>query len=1393
MQAHTPLPLGPAIPRARAGRVRALVPLAGLPAGALLVAGLLLALGSGAGERAKGTAQSAAKQRALHAYGRLPLRFEANQGQTDRSVSFLARGAGYTLFLTPRESVLSLVAPAHRAAHGQGAAKQAPAGGKAPTRAERHAVVRMRLAGASAHPDVNGLKRLPGVTNYVKGERKDWQTGVPGYGAALQRGVYPGIDLLYHGKQGRLEYDFRVAPGADPRRIGLDFSGQQKLSLDRRGNLVLHTRAGTVRQHRPVVYQRIAGERRPVTARFRVHRHHVGFAVGRYDHTKPLVIDPELVYSTFLGGSGGSDVDFAKGIAVDGSGSAYTVGYTTSLAFPTKNAYQAGKANPINNFCCSDAYVTKFDPTGRALVYSTYLGGEADDAANAVAVDPAGRAYVTGSTQSSGFPVTAGAYQATENGPDAFLSVLDTTASGAGSLLYSTYLGGSGYDLGSAIAIDPSHKAYVTGLTQSPGFAAKGAGGAAPFQTSYGGSGDAFVAKLDTAAADAASSLVYWTYLGGSDGDYGNGIAVDGAGDAYVTGTTSSNNFPTSATPAQDALDGSADAFVTKLNPDGGALLYSSYLGGGGYEDGAAIALESTDHAYVTGSTQSTDFPTKNAFQPSHGGDPATDNTNDAFVAKLDTSLPGLGSLVYSSYLGGPGGDSGSGIAVDSAGAAHVTGTADDRGAPGGFPTVDPVAPPGVGAEAFITKVRPDGTGLAYSSYLAGGGDERAKAIAVDGLTGSAYVAGDSSSSDFPTRDPFQPQNQSGGSSDYPDAFVLKVAPVGPAAPLVTGLGHRSGPAGTSVTIIGHGFSGASAVRFGGSAAAPFTVDSDTKITATAPAHADGAVPVTVVTAQGSSPANPIARFVYALGIWDRTGDPVTARTDFEPPSATPLRDGRALVAGGCCDPSTYGPIAAAELYDPASGKWSATDPMVHAHDHNTATLLRSGKVLVTGGYDENYNTTDSTELYDPATGKWSSSAACGAPSASCPAPMRVARLYHKATLLANGKVLVTGGVDASFDALGSAELYDPENGKWTLAPPMHDPRFDHTATLLDAPACHGGSPPAWCGKALVAGGTDYAGAYSTRSAELFDPKDKTWTRTGSLGFERTLHTATALRNGRVLVAGGEDDNGSPRSSAEIYDPATGKFGFTHGMSTRRSTPAAAPLPDGKVLVTGGRQVYAELNSAEVYDPASGNWRPGGVMTHYRGFPFALRLASGRVLVGAGDRSSGASTTELYTPTGAAGAGPGPDTGAGTKPAADRTAPIVTGFRLVPKRFRVGRRSTPRVAVSRRARVGSSFRYRLSEEAKVRILIERRTFGRRSGGKCRRATRALRGHRRCVRYVRAGAFRRMGRAGSNRHRFSGRIGRRKLRPGRYRASIRATDAAGNRSRLKRARFRIVRR
>jgi hypothetical protein len=693
-------------------------------------------LAAARGPSSAGRPGASANAGAQAAYGALPLSFEANRGQTHSQVEFLARGAGYTLFLTQTEAVFAL---------------RNRDSGPAP-RGPRPGVLRMELVGSSPAPRVAGLDQLPGTSNYVVGsDPSRWRTGIPTFARVRYHGVYPGVDLVYYGADRRqLEYDFVVAPGADPSRITVGFKGADRVEVDAGGDLVLEVAGEQLRLKKPVLYQEKDGARQPVGGGYALKEaDRVGFEVGPYDRGRPLVIDPVLIYSTYLGGSG---IDSAIGIAVDAHGSAFVSGATTSIDFPGPNGPASGSGGGW------DAFVVKLNAAGTALAYSTYIGGSGDEAFygslvyGGIAVNDAGEAFITGITNSNNFP-TMNAFQPALGGAwDVFVTKLNA----AGGLAYSTYLGATGFEGGRSIAIDSLSNVYVTGQNEATNndFPIKNA-----VQPQHGGDAkDAFVTKLDTSQPP-ASQLVYSTYLGGSRSDLGFGIAVDSFGSAYVTGVTNSPDLPgAAASPLQPALLGTNDAFVVKLSPSGSSIAYSTYLGGSdthpdGNEIGYGIAVDADLNAYVTGITPSADFPLVNAVQPAING------SSDLFVAKLN---PQASALVYSTLRGGGGTDVGFGIAVDLLGNAYV------GGASGGTFPSSSGSPTCTDPGAVAMKLSPSGAEV-YAMCISGTGQDTGLAVAVD-PSGCAYVAGYTESYNYPTINPVQPTFK--GTAD---GFVTKI------------------------------------------------------------------------------------------------------------------------------------------------------------------------------------------------------------------------------------------------------------------------------------------------------------------------------------------------------------------------------------------------------------------------------------------------------------------------------------------------------------------------------------------------------------------------------------------------------------------------------------------
>jgi Beta-propeller repeat len=622
----------------------------------------------------------------------------------------------------------------------------------------------MRIVGADPVAQVTGVGELPGKVNYLLGkDPTHWRTHIPTYAQVQYHNIYPGVDLIFSGGQHQLAYTFIVAPGADPRNIAMAFDEPSEpaagpaLQIEGNGSLRLRATAHGLRSHRPRAFQEVDGVRQEIVGSYVLHgpsseqggsgsQNRVGVQIDAYDATKHLVIQSELDYSTYLGGS---DADLGIGIAVDASGHAYVTGNTASPDFP--DASETARAIPDSS---GDVFVTKLHASGAGLIYSTFIGGSGFDTGASIAVDALGQVYVTGRTASTDFPAMPNAFQAEFGGgseavfSDGFIAKIDAEGSG---LLYASYLGGSDGDVGTGIAVDASGHAYVAGETFSTDFPTTPT---SPQPTFGGNFTDGFVAKV---SAD-GSALLYASYLGGSGEDAGRGIAVDTAGYAYVAGDTDSDDFPRPEV-LHGSRPGGSDAFVAKVNAEGSALIYVAHVGGSDSEFAGGVALDASSHAYLTGQTFSLDFPvTPGVLQPEFGG-----GFLDAFVAKV---TPDGAGLIYASYLGGDGDDVGSGLAVDASGHAYVTGLTESTD----FPTVAPVQQEFGGAfDVLISKIKPDGSALVYSTYVGGSAGDRGFAIAV-GPAGRVYVTGLTESTDFPLRRPLQ--RFFGGTFD---AFIVRI------------------------------------------------------------------------------------------------------------------------------------------------------------------------------------------------------------------------------------------------------------------------------------------------------------------------------------------------------------------------------------------------------------------------------------------------------------------------------------------------------------------------------------------------------------------------------------------------------------------------------------------
>jgi hypothetical protein len=740
----------------------------------------------------------AAKARVVKSYGALPMSFEMNQGQAERAVQFLARGQGYAIFLKPSEAVLALRSPEQ----GPRFPDKAQSQPRSSTR-----VLRMRIEGANLSAPARSLHRLPGITNYFIGnDPRRWHTNIPTYEKVEFENIRPGVNLVYYGNQGQLEYDLVLSAGVKPTSLKLSYEGSEA-SINEQGDLVFTSTGGKVSFRRPVAYQcnkQEPARKHYLTASYVLKGHNrVGFEVPNYDPRQPLTIDPVLYFSTYLGGIGG---DAGNAIALDYLSDAFVTGSTASSNFPTVNAYQKNYAGD------TDAFVTMLRSDGQVAIYSTFLGGNNYDAGSGIGVDSSGDAYIVGTTSSANFPTTSGVYQPTLAGTsNAFVAKLDPTGS---HLLYSTFLGGSYIDYGLGMALDLYGNVYVTGSTQSSDFPTLN-----PIQSGNAGNGDAFVAEIDTTAVQ-QQQLVYSTYLGGSSADVGTGITVDPGGNAYVVGYTFSTNFPT-YNPFQAANGGSVDAFIAKLSTGGLSLVFSTYLGGQGDDRGWAIALDGQRNIYVTGSTLTSCTP---ATTTTTMCNPASTfpTTPGAFQTSVTSQAPGYAHVfvtkfnfigttsIYSTLLGGALTDSPGGIAVDSSGDAYITGYTQSNN----FPTANAVQAGYTGGtcgsnpcpDVFVTEVNPTGASLVYSTYLGGSAANFGNGITVN-ASNEAFVVGTTTSMDFPAiaGDAYPEPGNSNGDGN---AFVAMISPTDAAGVAITPQKLNFGPVNlnTATNLTSAGF-----------------------------------------------------------------------------------------------------------------------------------------------------------------------------------------------------------------------------------------------------------------------------------------------------------------------------------------------------------------------------------------------------------------------------------------------------------------------------------------------------------------------------------------------------------------------------------------------------------
>jgi hypothetical protein len=673
----------------------------------LLTAGLTLAAPTAVSPAPRSAPASAGAQQAAL---RLPLSFEANEGQYRADVNFVARAGGRVLAVESTAAELRL-----------------PGAG-------RGAVIRLQAVDADPRATARGVDRLPGVVNHLVGNDPGaWRTGIRTYRSTVTSGVWPGVDLTWHGQGNSFEYDLTLAPGADPAAARFDITGARSVSVTPTGDLAVRSAAGLLTQRAPVAYQMRDGQRQPVDAGYRkLGAHRIGFRVGPHDPTRPVVIDPTLWWSTFVGGPAD---DVAFDLTVDSTGATYLTGFTSSTSgFPgmgtaSYDRYYDGGA--------SDAFVTKINPAGTAVVWSTYLGGSDADRALGIAVDATGASYITGYTQSTTFSgVSSKSIQKTHMGPlrgqDGFLIKLAATGR---TIVYGTFLGGTGYDEPRAISLDAANNAYITGGTTSVTFTGVTARSLQPINK---GVFNAFLTKVNAAG----TAVVYSTFLGGNGNDNAASVVVDGTGAAYLTGGATSGDFTgmTAQSLQRANAGGLEDGFVVKINPTGTGVVWATYLGGSGADEPIRMVIDATGACYVVGSTDSSTFTgvTTAALQPHNAG-----GQYDAFVTKLGPT----GALVWSTYLGGPGNDLGTAIVLDPTGNIWLTGATNSPAWPG-IGATSPQRTMLGASNAFLTELAPAGNAVTWSTYLGQGGVTQGMSVRVD-RAGDLYVVGATSSPTF--------------------------------------------------------------------------------------------------------------------------------------------------------------------------------------------------------------------------------------------------------------------------------------------------------------------------------------------------------------------------------------------------------------------------------------------------------------------------------------------------------------------------------------------------------------------------------------------------------------------------------------------------------------------
>ncbi len=1247
----------------------------------------------------------------------LPLSFEPNVGQVAAPAQFLVRQSNSSIFFTPSEVVLAL-APGNpdrkaRTTLGTLSSGDLDQSSRSPsTQLTTLTTLRMTFVDADSGSAINPSQRLPGKANYLKGnDPSAWHTNIPTYAGITYSGLYPGIDLSYSGSGGHLKGTYYLASGADPSLVRWRYDGAQNTTIDNDGNLVitLDTRSTSskIRNPKPQIievaptaWQQIDGNHVPVNSAYQLAKDGtIAFRLGKYDHTEPLIIDPTLVYSSYLGGY---YEDGAREIQLDSEGNLYITGYSFSPDYPTTpGSYQWS----LGSAFAEDAFVTKLTPDGSAIIYSTFIGGTFSERAEALAVDSEGNAYITGWTSSNDYPVYHAFQPTCQCTPeDGFVSKLNHDGS---ALVYSTFLGGQAGDDGFAIAVSGAGNAYVTGRTSAPDFPVTANAYQPELDCSNSCGADAFVTEFTTDG----TGLVYSTYLGGdfAPGRVGNelgfGIAVDAAGRIYAIGVTTSADFPVTSNAYQTFWGGNDDAFISKFDVSLAPqqqLLYSTYFGGVFFDDGFGITVSDPDIIYVTGHTDSSSgFPiTSGAVQQTIGGG------LDAFASKLDTNQSGSASLLYSTYLGGSSDDImgniipalTSNIVPDLSGNAYLSG----RTFSTDFPIADPIQPTNHGVEdVFVTALNPSASALVFSTYLGGTDDENGNALTIDAV-GNIFLAGSTQSTDFPVANPLQPS-----SAGDIDAFVARVfnnlfTPV----PTYTPIPTSTGTAPTATPTICTPQNNYSVRMETGATLVPGTTDigmhcddcvtslplpfpvtlydqTATSINVSANGNLqflsadpgpgtdscfpqpsfnyvivpfladlnvtnggiytslDGVAPFRIFTIEWRgcqyNPSNyqctiPIdlevrlyensperqIDFIYdqvsdygVVGIQKGTGQLYKLYNCFStgnlyqgvkvtlllPTCSTPFPTSTGTPPTGTPTATpTFTPSATPTqdtCHNP--GTWQPEPTMTTARAKVAGAVANGKLYVISGQNDDPESPQEVVEAYDPATNAWATVS-----------PIPVAAREAGAASV-GGKIYVAGGLSTSFAVLTNMQIYDTVTGAWSQGAPLPAPRAGSAVVTYND-------------KVYIIGGEQSSSIYQTNTMWEYDPTTNGYTTRAPMPIPSTDLKAAAVGS-LIYVLGGDET-----FFHYVYNPATNTWSTIAPPPVPNfSLPAIFVLNDEIWLLAGGfsyERPYPLSQEVLIYSPAHNTWRYGPLLNTPRFYgPAAGTIGDRGYLVGGVDAS----------------------------------------------------------------------------------------------------------------------------------------------------------------------------